>query len=214
MFWLSVFDIIGTVAFAISGALVGMRKQLDFFGVITLAITTASFGGISRDVFVGNLPPTFFRDPKYFTISIITATLTFIVYPRLMKLLLIPVHKYRLNIILILDAIGLGAFTALGARIAMTHNLNNLFSVIFMGLITGVGGGVLRDVFVRDIPLILRKDIYASASIAGSFIMYYSIGYVSELTSLYLCFGITTVLRLLSIQFNINLPVAHIATND
>ncbi len=210
MFWLNVFDIIGTIAFAISGALVGMRKRLDLFGIITLSIATASCGGLSRDIFIGNFPPMLFREPKYFVFSIVTAIFVLFLYPIFMRLPLASTNKVILNIILILDAIGLGAFTALGAKTAINYNMNNLFSVICMGLITGVGGGVLRDVFVRDIPLILKKEIYASASIVGAFAMYCSYGYVSEIASLYICFFITFALRIFSIKYNLNLPIANI----
>lgn len=213
MFWLNVFDIIGTIAFAISGALVGMRKKLDLFGIITLSIATSSFGGLFRDIIIGNLPPTLFKEPKYFVISIVTGLLTFFLYPVFIKLPFIPADKTRLKIIYILDAVGLGAFTAIGSNIAITHDMNNLFSVICMGLFTGVGGGLVRDVFVRDIPLILKKHVYASASIAGAFVMYYSYEYVSELASLYICFFITVTIRILAMRYRLSLPTANLDTN-
>ncbi|MCY6354246.1 trimeric intracellular cation channel family protein [Clostridium sp. ZS2-4] len=166
MIWLNIFDIVGTIVFAISGALAGIRKKLDLFGIITLSIVTACGGGLFRDIFIGNVPPTLFIDPKYFVVSILTALFTFFLYPVLMRSSLVLNDKNKLNLFVILDAVGLGAFTAFGAKIAITHNLTDLFSIVCMGVLTGVGGGVLRDVFIRDIPLILKQEIYASASAA------------------------------------------------
>ena len=214
MFWFSLFDIIGTVAFAISGALAGIKKNLDLFGVITLSITTASFGGLMRDTFIGKLPPTIFTDPKYVVISFTTAVLTFTVYPKFLRTLSIKTNKVGVNLIFLLDAIGLGAFTALGTEIAISHNMNNLFSVIFMGLVSGVGGGVIRDVFIRDIPLILKKEIYALASIIGASIMFFSQSILPTILAMYLCFIATVLLRIISMKFKLNLPTAKICGDD
>ncbi|KYH34763.1 hypothetical protein CLTEP_12280 [Clostridium tepidiprofundi DSM 19306] len=201
MFLLNVFEIIGTVAFAVSGALVGMQKKLDLFGIVTLAVVTAIGGGIFRDLFIGNTPPTAFMQPKYFLISVGAALCTFICYSKIYKS--ISIIK---NVMLLFDAIGLGVFTALGANIAINHNFDNFFIVVCMGLISGVGGGMIRDILVRDIPLILIKDIYAVASIVGGTVFYYSHSYVSSSLGLYLCFFITFTLRLISIKYNFNLP--------
>lgn len=214
MFWFNVFDIIGTVAFAISGALAGMRKQLDLFGVITLSITTASFGGLMRDIFIGKLPPTIFTNPKYVVISLITALITFVIYPIILKTLSIKTNKFGINLILILDAIGLGAFTALGTEIAISHDISNIFSVVFMGTVSGVGGGVIRDVFIRNIPLILKKEIYALASITGATIMFFSHSLLPTMLAMYLCFIATVSLRILSMRFQLNLPTAKICLDE
>jgi len=212
MIWLNMFDIIGTMVFAISGALAGIRKKLDLFGIITLSIVTACGGGFFRDIVIGNLTPTIFRDPKYFVISIITSVFTFFLYPVLIKFQINSPIKNKLTVFLIFDAIGLGAFTAIGANIAITHNMTNLFSVTCMGMLTGVGGGVLRDMFVRDIPLILKQEIYASASAVGAMAMYFSYGHVPQIASLYISFFVTLILRLLSLKFNLNLPTINIDT--
>jgi len=104
--------------------------------------------------------------------------------------------------------VGLGAFTALGTKIAITHNMTDLFSVLCMGVLSGVGGGLLRDLFVRDIPLILKQEIYALASAAGAVVMYYSYSHVPEIAALYICFFITLILRILSLKYNLNLPTS------
>ena len=165
MFLLNSFEIIGTIAFAISGALIGIEKKLDLFGIIFLAITTAVGGGIFRDIIIGSAPPTAFVNPTSCIISIITALVVFFFYEK--------INKFE-KIIIISDALGLGVFTAIGCKTAILHSANNAFIVITMGLSTGVGGGILRDVLVKNVPFILKKEIYAVASIAGSLCYYHN----------------------------------------
>lgn len=198
MLLISIFEIIGTIAFAISGTLIGIEKKLDLFGVFFLSITTAIGGGIFRDVIIGNIPPVAFTMPIYCVISIITSIFTFLLYKNIIKLK---------NIINFFDAIGLGIFTAIGANTAIMHNMNKPFIVVSMGLVTGIGGGLLRDVFVKDIPFVFRKEIYAVASILGGLGLYFTYNASSQMLSLYVCFIITFVIRVLSIYFNLNLPV-------
>ncbi|MCR1897550.1 trimeric intracellular cation channel family protein [Irregularibacter muris] len=198
MFLLDTFEIAGTVAFAISGALIGIRKELDIFGVIFLAITTAVGGGIFRDVFLGKTPPMAFVKPIYCLISILSALLTFIFHKKILKLK---------NIILIFDAIGLGAFTVIGSTTAMIGNMDKPFLVICMGLLTGIGGGILRDVFVKDIPLVFQREIYAIASVLGSTSLYYTYNNFKSISSLYMCFIITFAIRMIAVKYNLNLPV-------
>lgn len=145
MFLLSSFEVIGTIAFAISGALVGIEKKLDLFGIIFLSITTAVGGGIYRDIIIGRTPPIAFVNPTSSIISIITALIVFACNEK--------VGRFQ-KVITISDALGLGVFTAIGCRTAVLHGANNGFLVIAMGLGTGVGGGILRDVFVKNIPFI------------------------------------------------------------
>ncbi|ERI93619.1 hypothetical protein HMPREF1982_01601 [Clostridiales bacterium oral taxon 876 str. F0540] len=205
MFLINSFEIIGTIAFAISGALIGIEKKLDLFGVIFLAITTAVGGGIFRDIIIGNTPPTAFVNPTSCIISIATALITFYFYKKL--------HKLK-NIIVISDALGLGVFTAVGANTAVTHEMNYAFIVISMGLITGVGGGILRDVFVKDIPFVFRKEIYAVASILGALCFFFTYNYLSEAMSLYISFIVTFIIRILSMIYNLNLPVPENKENS
>lgn len=191
------FEIIGTIAFAISGALIGIEKKLDIFGVIMLSVTTAVGGGIIRDTFIGNTPPLSFRDPSFTIISIISALAVCLAYSK--------ISKFK-NTILFFDAIGLGAFTATGASLAVQHNLNTLFIMIVLGLATGVGGGVLRDIFVQEIPYVFRKEVYAVASIIGGATFYYAQPFMTGNLPLYFCFVLTVGIRLYCIKFNINLP--------
>lgn len=205
MFLLNSFEIIGTIAFAISGALIGIEKGLDLFGIIFLATTTAIGGGILRDVAIGSVPPTAFVNPTSCIISIITALAVFLFYEK--------INKFG-KTIMISDAVGLGVFTAIGCRTAILHGANNAFLVIAMGLSTGIGGGLLRDVFVKDVPFVLRKEIYAVASIAGALCFYYSYGYFPDIISLYICCGIVFIIRIFSIRNNLNLPVHKVKRNS
>ena len=198
MILLSIFEIIGTIAFAISGALIGIEKRLDLFGIIFLSITTSVGGGIFRDIIIGTAPPIAFIKPIYCIISIISSLVTFLLYKNILRLK---------NVIIILDAIGLGVFTAIGSSTAFIHNMNQPFIVVSMGVITGIGGGLLRDVFVKDIPYFFKKEIYAVASIAGGLGLYFTYNVTSKMLSLYVCFVITFIIRVLSIRYNLNLPI-------
>lgn len=205
MFLINSFEIIGTIAFAISGALTGIEKKLDLFGIIFLAITTAIGGGIFRDIIIGSTPPTVFVDPTSCIISIATALIAFLFYEK--------INKFK-NIIIISDALGLGIFTLVGCKAAIVHGANNAFIVIAMGLITGVGGGMLRDIFAKNVPFILKKEIYAIASIAGALCFYYIHRYFPDIISSYICCAIIFSIRILSLIYNLNLPVSKFNTNN
>lgn len=197
MFLLSYFEIIGTIAFAISGAVTGIEKKLDIFGITILAIITSVGGGVFRDIMIGNTPPTAFVDPTSSVVSIFTAFVVFFFYEKM--------KKFKI-IIMISDALGLGVFTAIGCRTAMIHGASNAFLVITMGLSTGVGGGMVRDILVKNVPFVLSREVYAIASIIGAFAFYSFYGYLPEMISLYLCCGITFIIRILSVIYKINLP--------
>ncbi|PRR76876.1 hypothetical protein CLLI_28100 [Clostridium liquoris] len=192
-----VFEIIGTVAFAISGAMVGISKEMDLFGTIFLAITTAVGGGVFRDLIIGITPPTAFVNPYFCVISIVSALIVFIFYNKLNKLN---------NIIQISDAIGLGAFTAIGCNVAINHNFTGTFIIVSLGLFTGVGGGILRDVFAQEIPFVFTKEIYAVASILGAITLIYARKIFDGYTASYICFFTTFIIRVLSIKCGLHLP--------
>ena len=194
----SVFEIMGIVAFAISGALTGIRSRLDIFGVAVLAVTTAIGGGIMRDVIIGNTPPLTFRDPTFLLISCAATVVVFFTYRWL--------DRYQ-NAIQIFDAIGLGAFTATSANLAIMHQLNSLFIVTVVAVITGIGGSVIRDMIVKEIPYVFRQEIYAVNAIIGASVFYYAHLYLTGFLPLYLCFIVTTMLRLCCIKYKWNFPV-------
>ena len=151
-------DLAGTAVFAISGAAVGVKHRLDIFGVCVLAFVAGNAGGMLRDVLIGAVPPDAFGGWRHVTISLLAGVVTFVWHPRLERL-----HTP----VLIFDAAGLGLFSVSGTQKALAFGLSPLIAPL-LGMLTGIGGGMLRDVFVREIPTVLRKDLYASAALAGA----------------------------------------------
>ncbi|WP_369901626.1 trimeric intracellular cation channel family protein [Bacillus manliponensis] len=198
MFLIEVFTFLGIIAAAISGTLVGLKKELDLFGVLCLAVTTALGGGIIRDILIGHLPPVAFIQPIYFFISVLTALFTCMFFERINKLQ---------TVIMLSDAIGLGVFTAIGANAAMDHHMEASFLVVSMGVITGIGGGILRDICTQDIPYVFRKEVYAVASILGaiSFLITYEMG--AQVLAFYICLFVTFTIRVVTVIYNVHFPV-------
>ncbi|WP_346356099.1 trimeric intracellular cation channel family protein [Azotosporobacter soli] len=195
---LGIFEIIGTIAFAAAGALVGIQRRLDIFGVLMLALATAVGGGILRDLLIGKVPPTAFMYPIFTIISILTTVATCFTYRWL--------GEYN-KLMLVCDAVGLGAFTAAGANLAFALDYNRLLLTVMMGVLTGVGGGIIRDMLAREIPLVFRREIYAVASLAGALGLFYARPQLGSEGAMYLCFAITVIIRLVSLQFDLHLPV-------
>lgn len=194
MLW-EILEITGTIAFAIAGTLVGIKKRLDIFGVAMLAVTTAVGGGIIRDTLLGNVPPLAFRNPTFIFLSLVVAILV--------SFYVIPVAR-RKTMLTICDAVGLGAFTVTGASLALTQG--GVLLVVALGVTTGIGGGVLRDVFVREIPLVFHKEIYAVAAAIGAFSFYGLQLFMNVDHALYPAFMIIVVIRLVSVYYGVNLP--------
>ena len=194
MLW-TILEITGTIAFAAAGALVGIKKRLDIFGVAMLAVTTAVGGGIIRDTLLGNAPPLAFRNPTFILLSLAVAIVV--------SFYVIPVAR-RKTMLTICDAVGLGAFTVTGAGLALPYD--NPLLVIVLGVTTGIGGGVLRDVFIREIPLVFHKEIYAVASAIGALAFYGLQMVMPDGQALYPAFFITVAIRLVSVRYDINLP--------
>lgn len=198
------FEVIGTISFAVSGAFTAIKKNMDIFGVVILGLTTAVGGGIIRDLILGITPPKTFQDPLYAVIAIVSSIVVFVlVY---MKKLEYENHVYEL-IMLVMDTIGLAAFTVVGMGVAYGQQTEySSFLLIFVGVITGVGGGVMRDLFAGDRPYIFVKHVYACASIVGAVvceIMSVAFSYTAGMVS-----GIIVIvtLRFLSAYFRWNLP--------
>ena len=200
------FEMIGVVAFAISGAALGARKGMDLFGVAMMGMTTAVGGGILRDVLLGLTPPSALRDPLQALVGIGVSVLVFIVWQRSRAA---AQHPWREALLLVADAIGLGIFTAHGVAVAMRAGYeSSVFLVLFVGVITGVGGGVLRDVCCTERPYIFTKHIYALASLAGAavcMLLWTSGQNIAMLTS---C-ALTVVLRICAAVFRWSLPKAR-----
>lgn len=196
---MQIFDILGTIAFAISGALTAVMHGLDLFGVIFLAVITATGGGIARDVMLGNTPPYSLLEPRYVIICIITALFVFY-FAR-------AVQKFT-RLVLFFDAIGLGAFVPTGAGLAYAHPKSSLYLVLVMGMITAIGGSMGRDIMVNQIPSVLRKtEIYASICLVGALVYYCAMRWTgSEVLAMnFSCFS-TILLRLLAMHRHITLP--------
>lgn len=196
MLVLNIVDIIGTVAFAVSGVLVGIRNKLDLFGIYVLAMITASGGGIIRDVVIGRNIPVFFTEWKYFAAVTASMVITCILYKFVSRII---------SVIILFDAIGLGVFTVTATYQAIKFGLP-LLGVVFAGVITGVGGGILRDILVNEIPLIFRSEIYAIPSILGSVLFYLLHTNVNINLNTYICIAFVLTIRMISVKFGLNLP--------
>lgn len=205
-----IIDVIGTVAFASSGAMVGIRKRMDLFGVIVMAITTAVGGGIIRDLILGIRPPITFQDPVYVEIAIATACVLFLLIYIRRQVLDSTVMVYYERVMSVLDAVGLGAFTVTGVHTAVDCGYRQHgFLLAFVGVITGVGGGVLRDVMAGEMPFIFVKHVYACASLAGAVICILLLPHHS-LLGMGLGALAVIVIRLLAARYHWNLPKAEI----
>lgn len=202
-----VLEIIGTVAFAASGALIAMKKHMDLLGVIVLGVVTAIGGGILRDLILGITPPLAFRDPTCAVVAICTAIVLFIPWVR---------HHLMYNsrlfdaALLVMDSVGLGVFTVMGIWNALSFSPDrSTFLLVFVGVLTGVGGGVIRDILAGNTPYILVKHIYACASLVGAVICGLLWHYAGEGLSILAGAAAVFLIRGLSAHFRWNLPHAH-----
>ena len=201
-----ILEIIGTVAFAVSGAITGLKKNMDIFGVCILGLTTAVGGGIIRDLILGITPPAAFRAPTNALLAIAASIIIFI--PALRRKIFANHHLYDL-LMLISDSAGLGIFTVCGARVAIDAGFcGNVFLTIFVAVLTGVGGGVIRDLFAGDRPYIFVKHIYACAALAGAVICRILWNIAGSEISMVVGFAVVVIIRLLAVKFHWNLPRA------
>ena len=204
--WLTIFDMIGTIAFAASGALTGIRKHMDIFGITILGLSTATAGGIIRDVILGITPPSTFQDPTAAMVAIATAIFVFL--PPVRRRLLQSSRIYEL-VMLVMDSFGLGAFTVIGVQKAHTSVPNpGLYLCVFMGVLTGVGGGILCDVMAGETPGVFIKRIYASASIAGALLCCFLWGRVPAPLAMLAGAALIIVIRFLAAHYHWRLPRA------
>jgi len=158
------YSVIGTVAFAVSGYLLGVRKQLDLLGIIIVTLLTAIGGGVIRDVLVGRMPQVFLDNTNLIIIAI---TLLVAMAARLHK----REHELLTTLFIVADSIGLVAFSLAGAKLGVEYHIN-AFGVILLGFVTAVGGGIVRDMMVNDVPFILHKDFYGTVSIVVAVALY------------------------------------------
>lgn len=199
-----VLELIGTVAFAVSGAIVGIKKQMDLFGVIVLGVCTAVGGGIVRDLILGVTPPVTFQNPVYTLTAAAVSVLMFLPHMRARIGRHEPVFD---RLLLVMDAVGLGVFTVVGVQCAYQQSEDyTLFLLIFVGLITGVGGGVLRDVFSGERPYIFVRHFYACASIIGALICALCWNRLGANAAMLFGAAAIVVLRLLAAYYHWSLP--------
>ncbi|MCX5859785.1 MAG: trimeric intracellular cation channel family protein [Proteobacteria bacterium] len=191
------FDYLGTLVFAISGALAGARHRMDPVGIFVLAVSTACGGGILRDMMIGSTPVAFLKNPVYLLLSLGATVLVFFYSRKIFKID---------RIIAILDAAGLATFLIIGTAKALALEVNFL-GAILLGVVTAVAGGVIRDVLSNEVPLIFRQEIYATACVAGGVVYYffYILGASNPL--IFIASALTVfVIRLLAIFRNWSLP--------
>lgn len=203
-------ELVGTIAFAISGAVLAIQKKLDLFGILLLGVITALGGGTVRDLILGHTPPRMFYNVEYVALAVAAAFIVFLVakYTKKNQLFSSGVMDF---LFVFCDSLGLGIFAVIGTQAGITEGFgDNAFLCIFLGMMTGVGGGIIRDMMCTDIPFVLRKHIYAVAAILGSVIFYVllNIGMAEAVASL-AGMLVTLVLRLLAWHYRWNLPKAH-----
>jgi len=198
----TIFEFIGTISFAISGAMEAIRHKMDLFGVTMLAVITATGGGVLRDLVIGYTPPRVFRDPTWAVVSMAVALLVFAIM-RWMRAAALQFPRAREIAYTLADTLGLAAFTVLGIESAGEGNGALL---LFVGMITGVGGGVMRDVLAGTVPSIFRKHIYALASAAGAITDILLMRILPEEAAMLAGFCVVTIIRMLAVHFKWNLP--------
>lgn len=191
-----ILEMIGTAAFAVSGALVALKNKMDALGVLVLGMTTAIGGGVIRDLILGITPPTSFQQPVY---ALTALAVSLVVFLPKVRNKVDPDSK----LLLVADTIGLAIFTVIGARAGI--KFDNIFLAVFVGTLTGVGGGVLRDLFAGEQPAIFVRHFYACASIIGALV--YALLYdFAPNAALIAGAAVVFILRLLAARFNWNLP--------
>lgn len=203
---LFVLELIGTIAFAGSGAIVGIQKKMDLFGVCILGLTTAVGGGILRDLILNITPPAAFQNPIFAVTAALVSLVLFIPAVRSSYGRREALYK---ELILLTDSLGLGLFTVVGVQAGMAAIAErNLFLATFVGVLTGVGGGVLRDVMAGNMPSIFVRHFYACAAILGAWACALLWSVIGELPAMIAGAALTLILRLLAAHFRWSLPKA------
>ncbi len=197
-FFIYVLDLFGTMAFAVTGAFKAIEHKADIVGIIILATITGVAGGTIRDVIFGKTLPNSLIDPTYVIITVISAIVLFLLYSKMKK---------HWNVFLKFDAVGLGVFTVIGATFAYNLFGMNFLVIVLSGMLTAIGGGILRDVFVNQTPIVFVKELYASASFIGAVIFYFTLLITNEVyAATIIGIALTTGLRLVAMKYNWNLP--------
>lgn len=208
---LLILEIIGTVAFSVSGAFVAIKAKLDLFGVVFIGCITAVGGGILRDILIGAVPPAIFSNLHIVLVAVGASLIAF---------LLAYLSKKHFDDIVVriervgnlFDAIGLAAFSVMGTEVAFTHGLSdNIALTILLGMLTGVGGGMIRDVLTNTTPYIFKKHIYALASIGGALVYYFAKEWIMvEILPSIIAMAFVITIRLLAAKYRWSLPKVHL----
>ena len=197
-FFVYILDLFGTMAFAVTGAFKAIEHKADIVGIIILATITGLAGGTIRDVVFGKTLPNSLIDPTYVIITVISAIVLFLLYSKMKK---------HWNVFLKFDAVGLGVFNVIGATFSYNLFGMNFFIIVLSGMLTAIGGGILRDVFVNQTPIVFVKELYASASFIGAITFYFTLLITNEVyAATILGIILTTGLRLVAMKYNWNLP--------
>lgn len=202
-----IMEILGTIAFASSGAMLAIRKQMDILGVNVLGLTVAVGGGVIRDLTLGITPPMTFRNPVYACIAFVTSTGLFVLMYQRRQLYSGAFQIWYDRIMMLCDTIGLGIFTMNGAHYASWMGYgDNMFLVVFVAVVTGVGGGIVRDVMAGEMPYILKKHVYALPAILGAVLYVLLHHFIADVTNMFVGTGVIVILRLLAAKYRWNLP--------
>lgn len=195
------FDLFGTMVFAVTGAVMAVERRLDMLGVLVLACAVGAGGGMVRDCLIGATPVAALVNERYLLICIISGLAVFFCYKKISQ---------TQNIIRYADAVGLGVFTAIGAAKAMEYDLN-FTGVVLSGVLTAIGGGVIRDIMVGSIPTVLKSDFYATAALGGGILYYFLARAGVPFFALFVIISLAvTGLRILAIRYNLRLPRARL----
>jgi len=197
-FFIYILDLFGTMAFAVTGAFKAIEHKADIVGIIILATITGVAGGTIRDVILGKELPNSLIDPSYVIITVVSGIIIFLLHSKMKK---------HWNVFLKFDAIGLGVFTVIGATFAYNMFGMNFLVIVLSGMLTAIGGGILRDVFVSQTPIVFVKELYASASFLGASVFYIVILLTNDVYAGTI-FGLllATGLRMVAMKYNWNLP--------
>ncbi len=202
---IDIFIMIGTVSFAVSGALKAIKYEMDLFGVAMLALINAVGGGAIRDIIIGELPPSVFANPIYPITAIAVALIVFII-AYFTKKMSDKVEKAEKLVLLFTDTLGLSIFTVIGINTATGVGITSVSVLLFVGVITGTGGGILSDIFSGIVPNIFRRHIYALASIIGATADIILSRYIPATSAMITGFALVFVIRMLAASFKWDLP--------
>ena len=200
-------EILGTIAFSASGAMIGIQRRLDLFGIVFLSVITSFGGGTIRDIILGHFPPRMFYNFEFLAVAVVVSVAVFILtYVNMVKVAKhVETFEFIKNLI---DAVGLAAFSVAGVEITIAAGYSdNVVLCILMGMTTGVGGGILRDTMTRTVPYVFIKHVYAMASLVGSLLFYILIRVgVNNAASLLISIGFIVVVRVLAAKYKWSLP--------